>query len=387
MSTLNFQEHLFSSLVWNNKGGTGKTTLVFQLSAEYAKRHPNEKVVVIDMCPQANVSTAFLPRNHIPFLQQREGTVSNASRLKNVIIGSLGMGYEPTVCGYILAKLDRHDLVKGTIPFSLFLHHVIFFNKNIPENVWLLCGDLYLEILSKRLEQERQLLHPCDDKPWRRVTLYIKDFIEGLIANDPLYSYTFFIDTNPSFSIYTEMAISAAEGLIVPFMADDFSLSAIKSMLYLVYGYENEDTRRLESFKESQYFWLASHHGIMKPKLHLFVNNRATFYGTKPAVAFAVIGVEVAHILQGVYATHPQLFTTPFIVNFLADPIGNFRKRYMIDVHDFHTAVIISIHHGCPISFLKPANFTLFDTAMSSSETDRRLSVYREDISNITNLL
>ncbi|XP_052078298.1 uncharacterized protein LOC127716229 [Mytilus californianus] len=382
-----------SYVVWNNKGGTGKTTLVFQLSAEYAKLHPTEQVVVIDMCPQANVSTALLPKNYNPFFapQPGEQTVSTVSQFKNVMIGSSGMTYESTICGYLMAKLDRHDTVKGTIPFSSFLHHVIKYNKYIPNNVFLLCGDLYLEVLSKRLEQERQLLPTNYDKPWKRVTLYIKDFIEGLISNDPLHTYTFFIDTSPSFSIYTEMAISAAKRLIVPFTADDFSLTALKSMLYLVYGYESEYNRRLDSFKESQYFWLAKHHEIMYPKLHLFVNNRVTFYKDKPAVAFAAIGVEVGQILKNVYTNRSEIFEmhvqfAEYPLN--PDPIGPFRRRYMIDLHDFHTMGILSIHLGCPISQLLPIAYDLFGrTVLKVPENHPGLNSYNKDIFDIVKML
>lgn len=346
------------------------------------------------MCPQANVSSALLPKNYIPFIVPHVGeqTVSTASQLKNVMIGSSGMTYEPTICGYLMAKLDRHDAIKGTIPFASFLHSVQMYNKYIPKNVYLLCGDLYLEVLSKRLEQERQLLPTNYDKPWKRVTLYIKDFIEGLNLNDPLncsHTYTFFIDTSPSFSIYTEMAISAAERLIVPFTADDFSLSAIKSMLYLVYGYKSEDTKRLDSFKESQYFWLAKHHGIRYPKLHLFVNNRATFYKDKPAVAFAAIGVEVGQILKNVFNNRSEIFAIPFPVNSPnPDPIEPFRKRYMIDLHDFHTLGIISIHHGCPMSQLQPNSYAIFGRPYYNVyENDRSLILYKKDIFDIVKML
>ena len=46
--------------IWNNKGGVGKTTLTFHIATQYAKTHPTDRVVVIDMCPQSNVSTALL---------------------------------------------------------------------------------------------------------------------------------------------------------------------------------------------------------------------------------------------------------------------------------------------------------------------------------------
>ncbi len=38
----------------------GKTFLCFAVASEYALQHPDVKVVVIDMCPQANVSEILL---------------------------------------------------------------------------------------------------------------------------------------------------------------------------------------------------------------------------------------------------------------------------------------------------------------------------------------
>ena len=44
----------------NTQGGVGKTTLTYHLSTNYAEEHPEERVLVIDMCPQANISSALL---------------------------------------------------------------------------------------------------------------------------------------------------------------------------------------------------------------------------------------------------------------------------------------------------------------------------------------
>ena len=46
--------------LWNNKGGVGKSYLTFQIAAEYAVTHPNKKVLVLDLCPQANSSSMLL---------------------------------------------------------------------------------------------------------------------------------------------------------------------------------------------------------------------------------------------------------------------------------------------------------------------------------------
>jgi cellulose biosynthesis protein BcsQ len=49
---------------WNNKGGTGKTSLAFQVICAYAKQHPKEHILALDVCPQANLSELFLGGLH-----------------------------------------------------------------------------------------------------------------------------------------------------------------------------------------------------------------------------------------------------------------------------------------------------------------------------------
>jgi cellulose biosynthesis protein BcsQ len=49
--------------VWNNKGGVGKSFISFITACEYARQHPEKAVVVVDMCPQANVSEVMLGGN------------------------------------------------------------------------------------------------------------------------------------------------------------------------------------------------------------------------------------------------------------------------------------------------------------------------------------
>jgi len=45
---------------WNNKGGTGKTSLAFQAITRYAEKHPERRVLAVDLCPQANLSELML---------------------------------------------------------------------------------------------------------------------------------------------------------------------------------------------------------------------------------------------------------------------------------------------------------------------------------------
>ena len=47
-------------VVWTNKGGVGKTTLTFHTAVQYAIDNPDKRVLVIDACPQANISATLL---------------------------------------------------------------------------------------------------------------------------------------------------------------------------------------------------------------------------------------------------------------------------------------------------------------------------------------
>lgn len=49
--------------VWNNKGGVGKSFLTFVLGTELAHRKPKQAVILVDMCPQANLSEIVLGGN------------------------------------------------------------------------------------------------------------------------------------------------------------------------------------------------------------------------------------------------------------------------------------------------------------------------------------
>ncbi|KLZ26398.1 hypothetical protein SL10_01433 [Klebsiella pneumoniae] len=46
-------------LIWNNKGGVGKTFLTYNLAVEYAIAHSDEDVVVIG---KVRISRSFLPK-------------------------------------------------------------------------------------------------------------------------------------------------------------------------------------------------------------------------------------------------------------------------------------------------------------------------------------
>ena len=146
---------LKSYVTWNNKGGVGKTTLTFHMATQYALDHRDKNVFVVDLCPQANVSSALS--------QGRKKVARLTSQRK-------------TVSFYLHQVSSSNNL--STVNLPAFLTHVSGFNNQIPPNVYLLCGDIHLETVARSLEQKRNA-NLADDSAWVFVTSSVRYFIEG----------------------------------------------------------------------------------------------------------------------------------------------------------------------------------------------------------------
>ena len=151
---------LNSFVIWNNKGGVGKTSLTFHMSTDYAIRHPKQKILVIDLCPQANVSMALLALFGTEELTRVPEEKSISSSLNQVT------NLKP------LSVTNPRD----------FLITVSDFNRSLPSNVFLLGGDaVNLELMALSLEQKRQKEISKESifcyNPWVYITSCVPYFI------------------------------------------------------------------------------------------------------------------------------------------------------------------------------------------------------------------
>lgn len=328
-----------SYVIWNNKGGVGKSTITFHMATEYAFLHENERVLVIDLCPQANVSMALLsnPNTH------GSEHVSKLHREKK------------TICYYLE---DLKSPLANPKP-SKYLTSVHDYNPYVPENVSLLCGDMSLELVGRNIEELRRIPPGADGLiPWVFYTCAVRWFIEGyrgkvkgVTTNQD--DWVVFIDTNPAFSVYTEIALVSARKLIIPINADDFSRAAIKSMLDLVYGVGNEEvSASFSAYREYLFSSKADLHGIAKPKIHLLINNRTTMYGTRAAKSFRAMAQANLDVLYTAYQEHQECFAERTGGENISNQ-KSFEKQYLYHLRDFHSVAILSLHTGCPLKSLK----------------------------------
>ena len=123
-------------IFWNNKGGTGKTTLAFQLINEYAYQNKSKKILVIDVCPQANLSELLL------------GGLNQGG--SNALLMRQGVNPRATIGGYFQMRLPAPYSVPIFNPND-FLTKPNQYNQYIEDNIDLLCGDAMLELQSNAI--------------------------------------------------------------------------------------------------------------------------------------------------------------------------------------------------------------------------------------------
>jgi len=307
---------------WNNKGGVGKSFLCFVTATEYATQNKNTDVYVIDLCPQGNLSEILL---------------AGQGKSEKALRSFFSRTPRCSVAGYIEERLTSPFQMSSNI--SKFVIDVKQYNNQIPANLKLICGDNLLEILSEAIRQTSQLSMPQD--AWKKVISWIRDLTSKLSEISGTRDSVFFIDCNPSFAIYTQLAVVASNYIIVPFTADDSSRRGIENIMALLYG---EGDKTISSYARLLFFKKAKDYGVSIPRLHTFVSNRVTLYDGKPSRAFKAAEKNIKALIERVYKEHRSYFAYPNIgVN-----------NMFINIPDYHGACIVSTLTGTPISKIKP---------------------------------
>lgn len=302
--------------VWNNKGGTGKTSLTFQIVCRYAEKHPQSRILVVDMCPQANLSELFLgglANNGPKHLLERQGLTPRCS-----------------IGGYFDSRLPA-PFSPSRIDATSYITKPSDYNASVPKTIDLVCGDPLLELQAIAMNTLANADLPGVNA-WLGVIDWLRDFIDVARADYDVV----FIDTNPSFSMYTQIALSATDKVILPVMADDSSRRAIQNAFSLIYGV------KLPSEVYAKYTFATKLNGAGRslPKIHLILKNRLTQYmGSASAYTAVLSGIDSD--LVGLIKSYPEHFTFDAPINGI------------VDIRDFGTTGVVAFARGCPFSTMK----------------------------------
>jgi cellulose biosynthesis protein BcsQ len=315
-------------LLWNNKGGVGKTFLTYMLSVEYAIQNPLEDVIVIDACPQSNVSEMLLGGNGIG--------EKNLERFRS---------NNMTIAGYIKDRYERSRSSRigtETNYFSSVQAH----NANMPSNLYLLPGDVDLDICSTIINY---LGTAPERGAWKKSRWLLCDLIESFESRKDANGrkQVFFIDCNPSFANYTEMAVLAATRILVPCTADAASIRGIRNLFKLIYGISlgskeiNDDVFLMFSTNVRDA-------GLSLPLVHRFVQNKSRSNLADAAQAFKSHVLEIEELAKAMKDEHPEVFTSG-------------RGGEVLNVKDGNTLATIINHVGQPLTKLQQKKYRIYD--------------------------
>lgn len=179
---------------FNNKGGVGKTTLVYHLARMIADR--GETVLAVDLDPQANLTSMFLTEDELEPLWpngEHPKTIFGALRL---IIRGLGDVQQPHI-------------------------------ERINQNLGLVVGDLALSTFEDKLSDAWPRCHNSDESAFRTMT----SFYRGVrLAALDLRAEWVLIDVGPNLGAINRAALIASEYVVVPLGPDLFSLQGLRNL-------------------------------------------------------------------------------------------------------------------------------------------------------------
>lgn len=335
--------------IWNNKGGVGKSYLTFQLACEYARTHPEQRVLVVDMCPQANSSGMLLG-----------GIVAGEQQIEAIA----GLTPPRTISGYIADRIVNPYADPHT--GANYLTHVHSINHSVPRNLYLVCGDEELELQAATIRAQGR------DGPanaWQLVHTWIRNLVDDVRISWNQQEITVFIDCNPSFTVYTELALSASDRLIIPFSADASSKRAVRSVLSLVYG-----VSRRPGHATSEFFRQTTQFRMALPKIYAYVGNRLTQMNNSSASAFKTVVSEIFSEVYRVWQADPGKFEIHPNGSPAPTTRVGFRQMFEAQINDANTASVVSGALGIPMHALTAGNKRLVGRSImvNQSQLDRQ---------------
>lgn len=197
---------------FNNKGGVGKTTLVYHFS--YMLAELGYKCLAVDLDPQANLTSMFLQDETLAEIYENETS-------------------RPTILEAV-KPLDRGigDIKPVTI-------------HRISDKIGLLAGDLELSMFEDKLSENWGKCNDGDEAAFRIISSFYRVIDE---AGNRMNADYCVIDIGPNFGAINRATLIAADYVVVPMAADLFSLQGLKNLGSRLEKWRKEwDKRRNEN--------------------------------------------------------------------------------------------------------------------------------------------
>ncbi len=193
---------------FNNKGGVGKTSLVYHLAWMFADR--GKKVLAVDLDPQANLTSMFL----------------NEDRLVELWDGS-----------------ETNSIYESVLPLINREGDIVPCNIEMIEKIALLPGKLALSRFEDQLSENWPKCLASDIGAFRVLTAFYRTIIHAV---EQITADVVLMDVGPNLGAINRSALIAADQVIIPLAPDLFSLQGMKNLGPTLRDWRNGWKKRLE---------------------------------------------------------------------------------------------------------------------------------------------
>lgn len=199
---------------FNNKGGVGKTSLIYHLAWMYASMR--KRVVIVDADPQANLTAAFLDEDRIEALWEQGNTGSTIYQCVRPLTG-VGDIAEPVL-------------------------------QNIATDLYLLPGDVNLSGYEDALSAEWP--NSMGDNNLYRPMRILSSFWQVMqMAASKVQADIVLVDIGPNLGAINRSVLIATDFVAIPLGADLFSLQGLKNLGPTLKNWKSSWNKRLENWR------------------------------------------------------------------------------------------------------------------------------------------
>lgn len=234
---------------FNNKGGVGKTSLVFHLAWMFSEM--GLRVVAIDIDPQANLTSAFLPEEELETLWDIEPLVDDGTTIFRCI--------EP------LTKVG--DIQPPKV-------------KEISPKLFLIPGDLALAGFEDSLSGAWPEAMASGNlfRPFRLLTAFWQ--IAQMAASEKSADLIL-ADVGPNLGAINRSALIGSDHVVIPLAADLFSLQGLRNLGPTLRNWRADWKKRLDNWPQPD-FGLPQ--GRMQPEGYILMQHMERL--SRPAKAY-----------------------------------------------------------------------------------------------------
>lgn len=195
---------------FNNKGGVGKTTLVYHIAWMMAEQ--GQRVLAVDLDPQSNLSSMFLP---------------------DEILEEIWPDEQPHKS--ILACIE--PILEGTGDFQPA------YVQKITENLHFIVGDLGMSQFEDNLSNSWPKCLGGDKAAFRSITAFYRIMRQAAEKHD---IGVLLVDVGPNLGTINRAALIAVEHIVIPLAPGFFTLQGLKNLGLMLNSWRKGWRQRLE---------------------------------------------------------------------------------------------------------------------------------------------